>query len=72
MSNMSYCRFQNTLSDLYDCFEFNGEDLEENDNLSEEETAARLRILLLCRKVTEAHEDELEAHDAASRARAGL
>ena len=69
MSNMSYCRFQNTLRDMYDCFEFDGCDTEEDEALSEEEASARLRMLVLCRKAAEEHEEELEAHDAASRAR---
>ena len=37
MSNMSYCRFQNTLADMYDCFEFNGYDVEENEEDSFDE-----------------------------------
>ena len=64
MSNMSYCRFQNTLSDMYDCFEFDGEDTDDHDDLSGDEESARLRMLLLCRKVTEAHEEELEEYDS--------
>lgn len=64
MSNMSYCRFQNTLRDMYDCFEFDGEDNDDRDDLSEEEESARLRMLVLCRKITEAHEDEMEEYDS--------
>jgi hypothetical protein len=33
---MSYCRFENTLADLWDCYEHLGDDVEE---LSEDETA---------------------------------
>jgi hypothetical protein len=45
MSNMSYCRFQNTLRDLQDCrHHFNIP----NDCLSDEEAAARKALLELC------------------------
>lgn len=37
MSNMSYCRFQNTLSDLADC----AEAVETREELSREESRAR-------------------------------
>ena len=43
MSNMSYCRFQNTLSDLKDCMEHI-----EDEGLSEEEEEARERLKELC------------------------
>ena len=37
--------------------------LAEVDDLSGDEESARLRMLLLCRKITEAHEEELEEYD---------
>uniref|UniRef100_C5CJL4 Uncharacterized protein n=1 Tax=Variovorax paradoxus (strain S110) TaxID=543728 RepID=C5CJL4_VARPS len=43
MSNMSYCRFRNTLSDLRDCYE----NLDEAVS-SDEESAARRRLIELC------------------------
>lgn len=43
MSNMSYCRFQNTLRDLRDCYE-NIDD----ENLSEEEQSAKEDLILYC------------------------
>ena len=46
MSNMSYCRFQNTLSDLLDCYR-NWDD----EDLSDEEKRARKRILTLCEDI---------------------
>jgi len=49
---------------MYDCFEFDGEDNDDRDDLSEEEESARLRMLVLCRKITEAHEDEMEEYDS--------
>ena len=42
MANMSYCRFQNTLSNLRDCYEnWEGE-------LSEDEQKAQRKLLELC------------------------
>lgn len=53
MSNMSYCRFQNTLSDLRDCLEA----LEDvNGQLhgieSRDERAAALELVEVCRAIT--------------------
>ena len=45
MANMSYCRFRNTLSDLYDC-SANFDEAE-----SEEEVKAREKLLKLCSKM---------------------
>jgi len=42
MSNMSYCRFQNTLNDLRDCWE------NMEDDLSEDEEKAKERLIKLC------------------------
>lgn len=55
MSNMSYCRFQNTLPDLRDCEEH----LEDID-LSPEEEKARKRLLRLCERIAAAYGDEDE------------
>lgn len=46
MSNMSYCRFRNTLEDLRDCYNH----IDEGD-LSEEEQRARDRLIKLCAKI---------------------
>ena len=43
MSNMSYCRYQNTLRDLEDCY-----DVMEDDPKSQEERSARLALIRLC------------------------
>ena len=48
MANMSYCRFQNTLSDLRDC-----EDYVEDLNLSEEENNARIRLIEVCKSIVD-------------------
>lgn len=47
MSNMSYCRFQNTVKDLQDCYD----NLFEIDNLSKEEEKAREKLIALCHNV---------------------
>ena len=65
MANMSYCRFQNTLSDLHDCQEHMGE----ADGLGHEEEQARLRLIRLCKSIADEYgfwprdpvdEDDLE------------
>lgn len=43
MPNMSYCRFENTVGDLNDCYE-NMDD----DDLSDMEIKARKRLIDLC------------------------
>ena len=43
MANMSYCRFQNTVIDLKDCYE-NMDD----DELSDDEKKAKERLIDLC------------------------
>lgn len=55
MGNMSYCRFQNTLADLSDCYE----NMEEGD-LSEEESKARKRLIRLCGYIFDNYGYELE------------
>jgi hypothetical protein len=44
-SNMSYCRFQNTLRDLRDCY------YNMNDNLSGDEDEARQGLIELCEQI---------------------
>lgn len=43
MSNMSYCRFENTLGDLRDC-----RDAMDETDLSESETRCRKRLIKMC------------------------
>ena len=45
MGNMGYVRFQNTLSDLDDCYEHL------DDDLSEDEQEARRRLIGLCVRI---------------------
>lgn len=55
MSNMSYCRFENTANDLEDCFD-NFED-----NLEWSEFSSRKRIVELARQIIELYwEEEFE------------
>ena len=60
--NMSYCRFQNTLGDLRDCYEawdkYADRDDDSDDDayldmdvLSEDERDAREQLLALCKKI---------------------
>lgn len=53
MSNMSYCRFRNTVDDLADCWENWYDPLN-----TDEEVAAKARMLRICRKIVEEADDE--------------
>ena len=55
MSNMSYCRFQNTLEDLRDCYENMDESF-----LSEGEEIARMLLIRECKKLADDYADEIE------------
>ena len=58
MGNMSYCRFENTLSDLEDCYE----DMEFGKDFSElslTEQEARNELVALCKKIAEQFDEEL-------------
>ena len=48
MSNMSYCMFHNTLLDLQQCEEY-----VEEFNLSVSENKARIKLIKLCKDITE-------------------
>jgi hypothetical protein len=47
MSNMGYCRFQNTMRDLADCQRH----MEDGDALSDEEKRARARLVRICSEI---------------------
>jgi hypothetical protein len=49
---MSYCRFQNTLPDLRDCYE------NWDEELSPEEEKARARLLKLCKDIVGDYGDD--------------
>lgn len=53
MSNMSYCRFQNTLNDLTDCAEHF------TDELEGQEAKARLRMLKIIKNLADYTEGDL-------------
>ena len=48
MANMSYCRFENTLTDLQDCYEHM-----EDDDLSESEIKARRQLIIEYRNLAD-------------------
>ncbi len=52
MSNMSYCRFRNTLGDLQDCYD-NMDDAE----MSDDELIARQRLVQLCIEIANTYEE---------------
>ena len=56
MSNMSYCRFRNTLIDLRDCHEALSEMNDPNTELSGEELKAFERMVRLCREIADNYE----------------
>ena len=53
MSNMSYCRFENTLADLRDC----ENNMNESD-LSKEEKRARIELIQICERIANDYGDE--------------
>ncbi len=55
MANMSYCRFQNTIEDLYDCY-----DNMDKSDLSEEEEIARTRLIKLCGEISANYGDDYD------------
>ncbi len=57
MSNMSYCRFRNTVMDLEDCEENLWEGL---DDMSEDEARARKQLIKICRQIAEQTDEENE------------
>ena len=71
MSNMSYCRWQNTYNDLCDCagdLECYEEDEDEKpDPLSESETSYREQLLFKAADMLEAFGVEVDRHDLQAR-----
>jgi len=59
MSNMSYCRYRNTLIDLLDCVEHLEQDIDrvfEGENDLEERTAM-LALIRVCKRIAEDYGD---------------
>ncbi len=63
MSNMSYCRFENTVPDLQDCYDAlsdAGSIKEMEDNASSEfEKKAIRKLVKLCKEIADDFSDEL-------------
>ena len=57
MANMSYCRFENTLSDLRDCKEA----LDNGEELSSREAKEAKALLDLCREMAEYDDDYIDS-----------
>ena len=57
MGNMSYCRFENTLGDLHDCYNNMSEHLEDK---SAQEIKARRFLIQLCCDIALAYGDEVD------------
>lgn len=53
MANMSYCRFENTLSDLSDCQEALEDEGTACDEDSSREAQARKSLVALCREIAQ-------------------
>lgn len=61
MANLDYCRFHNTVLELQDCYNHlddpthtaaSSDHCHASGKLSEDETAARKRLIALCRVIT--------------------
>lgn len=57
MSNMSYCRFQNTLSDLRDCQEALDDGALDNGDLSPDEDRAARALIRRCADIAVDYDD---------------
>jgi hypothetical protein len=57
MANMSYCRFQNTVTDLADCEAHINDDMED---MSDEEIEARKELIEICKNIASQFEDDDE------------
>lgn len=57
MSNMSYCRFNNTLQDLRDCYENMVEPIRKSDSY-DSEYVKRTKLIELCMKIAQEFGDE--------------
>lgn len=55
MSNMSYCRFENTLSDLQNCY-----DNMDSEDLSKQEHSAREDLIKLCNEIAQRYSDDFD------------
>lgn len=58
MSNMSYCKFRNTLPDLQDCANTLYDSDGDLSDLSEEEQRAAQALIRLCREIADDFSEE--------------
>lgn len=58
MSNMSYCRFENTLSDLSDCADALDDIGGDLSNLSDTERKAAERLIDMCKQIADSYGEE--------------
>ena len=56
MPNMDYCKFENTLADLRQCYD----SMDIDDDASDYEKRARQSLLLLCKSIVDDYESEIE------------
>ena len=56
MPNMSYCRFENTLNALQDCYDALQDGEAEDHDLSETEERAKVRLIELCTIISEEYD----------------
>ena len=57
MANMSYCRFENTLSDLADCVDALDEVIYNHEEISESEWKCAKRMKVWCERYLEIFDD---------------
>ncbi len=58
MSNMGYCRFQNTLPDLQDCYDHM--DNLDHEDFASDEARARSKIIKLAKRIIDDYGWEIE------------
>ena len=63
MTNMSHCRFENTFKDLSDCYESMSTGNNCLDQLSEHEKKYAIKLVKLCRNISDDFLDEVYEKD---------
>lgn len=58
MSNMSYCRFENTYNDLVDCYHALNSEEGEDKNLSKDEKIHKDKLIKLANKIARDHAED--------------
>jgi hypothetical protein len=57
MANMSYCRFENTYRDLYDCYN------NINNQLSDSEHKYREKIVAMCQSIIDEYDESCQVEE---------